>query len=102
LLKEVPAKLLVILAAEVECLGDVGAGQRLEECFANFRAREWRCRRKVVCDCKTVVVPWELSKCQGIENLIWEGRDERGLGEELDCALIRHEMSAAIYHYRIL
>ena len=81
---------LVVLAREVECLCDIGAGKCFKECLADLRRGERRRRCEIVCDRKTVVVLGQFGEGQRVENLVREGRDERRLGKELDCSLSHH------------
>lgn len=89
LLKEALTESVIVLAREVERLGDVGSAEGFKESPANLVACERGGHCEVVCDCEAVVVTGELSESQGVEDFIREGRDERGFSEVLKCSLIK-------------
>jgi aminopeptidase-like protein len=90
LLKKALTESIVVLAREVECLSYVGAGECIEESSADLRACKRRSRSEVVCDCEAVIMLGKLCKGKNIENLIREGRDERGFSKVFDCSLLCH------------
>lgn len=81
------AQRLVVLSGEIECLRNTGAAKGCEESFLDLLCRKRRADGKVVCHDEAVIVLREIREGKDVEDLVWEGRDDGGLGQKFDGAL---------------
>lgn len=91
------AQRLLILSSKIECLRNTSSAKGCEECLLNLLCRKRGADGKVVGHDEAVIVLREIREGKDIEDFVWEGRDNGGLGKEVNGAL--RQLAVSPYHY---
>lgn len=88
----------VVFSGEIECFRDTGAAESCEERFLDLFCRKRRAYGEVVCHDQAVIVFREVREGKGIEDFVWESRNDGGFGQEFNGALKTVNVSLCHYH----